>query len=138
MMVAANLLVGLWYIPHQMQLASGWTRLAINVNSIAIVFVLPMMYFLVPNFGSVSAVYIYIILYIFYLTLVAEYFFSKLLVNEKWNWYKEDIIYPLLASLLGAGLVKFLAPDTESKITSLIILFFGFFFFNSFLSISIW
>jgi hypothetical protein len=58
--------------------------------------------------------------------LVAEYFFSKLLVDEKWNWYKEDIIYPLLASFLGAGLVKFLAPDTESIITSWIILFFGF------------
>lgn len=96
----------LMWIPYQMQLAYGWTSLAIKINIIAVLFIVPAILVIVPIHGAIGAAWVWVSLNAGYVTIGVHFMFKKILVDEKWKWYKDDIIKPLIVCFGLIGLFK--------------------------------
>lgn len=107
-----NLLNGIMTIPYQAQLAYGWTGYAIRVNAISVVLVIPAIMILVPIYGAVGAAIVWVCLNAGYIIFGAYYMYSKILTQEKVQWYVRDTLQPLLFG--GAvALLTVLLPTSE-------------------------
>ncbi len=95
LLALGTLLNGLMWIPHQLQLAHGWTALAIRTNAIAVAVLVPFLFWLVPRYGAMGAAWAWLALNVAYLTVTAHFMHRRLLVGEKWRWYITDIAVPL-------------------------------------------
>lgn len=96
------------HIPYQVQLAYGWTRLAVMANAIAVAILFPAILIGVPKYGAIAAAWIWCILNIGYLLWVPHFFHRRILKEEKWFWYINGVIKPTAVSVLIIGLSKIL------------------------------
>jgi O-antigen/teichoic acid export membrane protein len=105
-----TLLNGLMWIPYQLQLAYGWTALAIRINTIAVACLVPSLFWLVPHFGSMGAAWAWVALNVGYLMSTVHFMHRHLLVGEKWHWYASDIAVPLGATFAAATICRWAIP----------------------------
>jgi O-antigen/teichoic acid export membrane protein len=112
----ANLIHGMVWIPYQLQLSAGWTRLAINLNVAAIFLLVPTFLLAVPHTGRFGAAWLLVALNLFYFTVGGPYMFTKLLKDERRKWITQDLLHPLLASLATAMTLRHLVLIESSKI----------------------
>jgi O-antigen/teichoic acid export membrane protein len=97
---------GLMHIPYALQLASGWTRLAFVVNLVSVLLLAPLMIVLTKWYGAVGAASVWIILNGGYILFAIQIMHRRLLPNEKWRWYFEDVGLPFGVALLVAGALR--------------------------------
>jgi len=96
----------LMHMPYQLQLAHGWTRLTIYVNSIAVLLLVPAIFWVAPKYGAEGVACIWVILNASYLIFAIHFMFKRLLTTEKWRWYRQDIVIPLIAAAVMAGIAR--------------------------------
>jgi O-antigen/teichoic acid export membrane protein len=108
-----NTLMG---IPYQMQLAHGWTELTIRINIVAVVLLVPAIFLVVPTYGALGAAWIWVALNIGYLVVAVYLMHRRLLPLEKWRWYGQDVLAPLLAAASIALLCRGAVPNPTSRI----------------------
>lgn len=96
---------GLMWMPHQCQLAHGWTSLALKTNLVAVLFLVPAIIWVVPRHGAEGAAWIWVTLNAGYVLIAQQFMHAKLLRREKWTWYGKDVLLPLC----GAALVMLIA-----------------------------
>ena len=115
---------GLMGIPYQMQLAHGWTSLSIRINIVAVVILIPAILWLVPIYGVMAAAWVWVSLNTFYILIGVNFMYRKILISEKWPWYTQDILIPLLATISTALMVDWLIsyPDTPFAQIGLLVL----------------
>ncbi len=99
-----TLLNGLMWMPYQMQLAHGWTSLTVKINTIAVAILIPAILLVVPEYGAISAAWIWVALNASYILIGIHFMYQRILVAEKWIWYRADVLIPLTV----AGLVALL------------------------------
>lgn len=105
MLAFGNMLNGFMYIPYMAQLAHGWTRFTVIVNSIAVIVLVPAIYFCVRQYGTMGAAAVWIMLNAGYV-LVAIHFMHRIILHgEKWRWYGHSILIPLSAASSVAYLI---------------------------------
>jgi O-antigen/teichoic acid export membrane protein len=121
-MTFGNLLNCLNWVPYQTQLAFGWTKLAVIVNSFAILFIIPSIIYFVPIWGIEGAAWIWVILNLGYLTISVSFMFKKILLMEKLRWYFQDNIIPLCYTFISVGLFYLFFSGAETKIMQFLIL----------------
>ncbi len=92
-----TMLNGLMHIPYMLQLAHGWTSFAVKANSIAIIFLVPMILWATPHYGVIGAAWCWVLLNMGYMTIGMHYMHKTLLTSEKINWYIQDVSQPILA-----------------------------------------
>ncbi len=97
LLLVANLINGLIWIPFQAQLAYGWTSLIIKSHVTVIVLTIPCILYLTPIFGLNMAGFISILLNIFYFTVTIHYMHKKIMRTEKFEWYLNDVATPIVA-----------------------------------------
>jgi O-antigen/teichoic acid export membrane protein len=117
-----NLINALMWIPYQLQIANGWTRLNIHLNIFSLLFMIPLFYIFTIKYGAISAPILWCILNIFYIVIGMHFMFKKIMINEKKAWYIDDILTPLLPSILIAFLIKNIVPISNVLIYKLIYL----------------
>lgn len=105
-----NLLNGLMWIPYQTQLAHGWTGLAIRMNIVAALVIVPAVFWVAPRFGAEGAAWAWVCLNAGYVLIGMHFMHRKILCDEKWRWYFQDILQPLSAAALAALLIHQLFP----------------------------
>lgn len=115
-LVLGNLLNALMYIPSQMQLALGWTGLAVRINIVSLLIIIPAILWAVPLFGAIGAAWVWVGLNVGYVLIGAPLMYRKILTSEKWRWYLQDVCLPIFAAALSAIIVKWLAPSNLSMI----------------------
>ncbi|MBE1426385.1 O-antigen/teichoic acid export membrane protein [Desulfomicrobium macestii] len=125
LLIFGNLLNGLLGIPYQMQLAHGWLRLAIYVNSVAVLFIIPAILWVVPRYGALGAAWIWVALNAGYGLIAAQFLYRRIMKAEKWRWYKEDVLTPLLVATFAVGIVKILWPAPETLSAQVLVLAFA-------------
>ena len=103
----------LLYIPYALQLAYGWVKLGIYVNSAALVVILPLILAGVKYYGAAGGAAALLFLAAGNLVFSLQLMHRRLLPTEKWRWYLQDILVPLLAALASVGTVRLLAPAPE-------------------------
>ncbi|MBV6824255.1 oligosaccharide flippase family protein [Pseudomonas sp. PD9R] len=97
-----SLLNGLLWIPYQAQLAHGWTSLGVRVNAVAALFVVPAIIVVAPVYGGIGAAYVWLVLNIGYIAIGMSFMFRRILTEEKWRWFFEDVCIP---AAVGFGFV---------------------------------
>jgi len=102
-LICGSALNGLMYIPYALQLANGWTKLALYGNLIAVIIMAPMIVYLTIQFGAVGGASVWVILNILYFLIYIPFMHRRLLVSEKWRWYWQDVSLPLVVSFIVAG-----------------------------------
>jgi O-antigen/teichoic acid export membrane protein len=117
LLTLGNLLNGLMWIPYQTQLAHGWTSLAVRINIVAVLFIVPAILWATPRYGAVGAAWVWVCLNAGYVMIGIHFMYRKILTKEKLNWYINDLLVPLCAGLIGALTVKTIWQATGSSIS---------------------
>lgn len=104
-LVLGTFLNGLMWMPYQCQLAHGWTSLAIKTNVVAVLVLIPAIFWVVPHYGAVGAAWIWVALNAGYVLISIQFMHRRLIPDEKWRWYLADVLLPLA----GAACVTLLA-----------------------------
>ena len=104
--IIGNTLNGLLNIPYALQLAHGWTRLALLINSLGLLFLIPSIWWASTVFGPVGGAGAWA-------TLNAAYFFvwpyllhKRLLKQELFKWYVTAALLPTFLVIVIAEVVK--------------------------------
>jgi O-antigen/teichoic acid export membrane protein len=106
-LVLGSFLNGLMWMPYQSQLANGWTRLGLMVNTVAVSVLVPAILVLVPVYGALAAAWIWAALNISYVIVVVQLMHRRILLLEKYRWYVADVIRPLIGALSALLLLKY-------------------------------
>ena len=93
-------------MPFALQLASGWTRLSLYKNLIALACTLPLLIVLVSRLGALGAAIVWIAINIGYLIWELPYMHRRLLPDALKQVYVRDLGGPALLAVAGALLVK--------------------------------
>jgi O-antigen/teichoic acid export membrane protein len=107
LLTLGNLINGLMWIPYQMQLAVGWTSLAVRTNIIAVIFIIPAIIWVTPRYGAEGAAWVWVVLNVGYLVIGMHFMYRRILSVEKWRWYAKDIMAPLFSAYFGAQAFSF-------------------------------
>lgn len=114
LLVVGNALNGLMIMPSALQLSYGWTRLGFFTNVIAVIVLVPAIYFSTVQWGAVGAAGVWIVLNCGYLLFNIHLMHRRLLKEEKWRWYGQDVLLPVLSALLVAGTFYLLTASALS------------------------
>ena len=104
------------HMPYQLQLAHGWTSLTIKVNIIAVVLLVPAIFWVAPKYGAEGVAWVWVILNVSYVIFAAHFMFYRLLKTEKLSWYIQDITIPLISAVFVAGILRWSLPNNMSQI----------------------
>ena len=126
LLVIGTGLNGLMHMPYALQLANGWTGLTIRINTVAVLVLVPALFWVVPIYGAVGAAWVWVLLNTGYLTIGIGLMHRRLLRGEKWRWYKADVAAPLSGALLAATLCWWAMPDGLGRLGN-----FGWIFISS-------
>jgi O-antigen/teichoic acid export membrane protein len=105
----------LMWIPYQMQIAHGIVGIALRTNLVAVLLVVPGMYFAVTFFGPVGAAWTWVVLNAGYILITASLMYRKVLQSERGRWYLKDLTEPLFLPVLVALAGRSFIPDTGSR-----------------------
>ncbi|MGO9932129.1 MAG: lipopolysaccharide biosynthesis protein [Steroidobacteraceae bacterium] len=111
-----TLLHGFMWIPYQMQLAHGWTSLGVKINAVAVATLVPLLIWLVPRYGALSAAWAWVGLNSGYLLLEIYFMHRRIIPREKGRWYLVDLLAPIGAGGLVAALFRWLLPGDLGKL----------------------
>ena len=84
-------------IPYMLALASGWMKLNLYLGVISIAIIIPLLFILVAQYGSVGAGIAWIVLNGATTPIYIHLLYRNLLPGEEWRWYVKDIGAPLIA-----------------------------------------
>ncbi len=107
-------------MPYSLQLAHGWTKLTFYTNLISIVLLAPLVTILTKLYGLPGASAVWLLLNMGYVLVQVQIMHRRLLPEEKWRWYVEDVGKPLVCAVLIAGVGRWLSPDNVSPPTTLL------------------
>lgn len=122
LLALGNLLNGLMWIPYQTQLAYGWTGLTIRINTVAVLLVVPAILWVTPRYGSQGAAWVWVILNAGYLLVGVHFMYRRILTGEKWRWYREDVLQPVLAAAAVASIFNWIFPYLDTVIAQAAVL----------------
>lgn len=103
-LICGTAMNGLMNLPYALQLASGWTRLSFFKNVIAVALCAPFIIYMAARYGATGAACVWLGLNLGYVLFEIPVMHLRLLREEKWRWYGQDICLPLMACVLVAGL----------------------------------
>jgi O-antigen/teichoic acid export membrane protein len=107
-----------------MQLASGWTKLIVKMNLIAVAVLAPTLFLVVPKYGAIGAAWVWVALNAGYLLFGIYFMHLRLLPSEKWRWYGRDVIAPASAAAAAALACRYCIPNRAGTIPELLVLLF--------------
>ena len=76
----------------------------------------PMIVLLANIYGAAGAATVWIIFNTSFIILIIPVMHRRLLPREKWNWYVNDVLKPVLAVLITAGLFRYAFIQTLSPV----------------------
>lgn len=132
LLLIGNGLNSLMSMPYALQIAHGWTKLVFYTNLIAVSLLAPAIYFATSRWGAQGAAWVWVCLNMGYLLFNVQMMHRRLLAEERWRWYWQDTLQPVLATL-GVVYVSYVATPSLFKInTSMIMLVLVVFFIVAF------
>jgi O-antigen/teichoic acid export membrane protein len=108
LVIAGTALNGLMSLPTALQLAYGWTSLAVVTNLVAVAALVPLIFALTSRFGAVGGAAAWVLLNSAYVLCALPLMHRRILRGEQWRWYRIDVGLPLIAALAAAGSCKWL------------------------------
>lgn len=110
-LAAGTLLNGWMHIPYMLQLANGWSALAVRVNIVAAAVLVPAIFWVTPRYGPIGAAWIWVIVNAGYILVAVHFMHQRLLPREKWSWYVRDLFLPSASAGLVVSISAFAHPS---------------------------
>jgi O-antigen/teichoic acid export membrane protein len=117
-----NYFNAMMWVPYQTQLAYGWTSLALRINLVAVVVLVPCMYYASSMYGGIGSAWVWVALNFGYVIVGIHFMHRKILKGEKWRWYREDFVRPMLFGVMAAGCIKLLSAGVEATMLNEVLL----------------
>lgn len=114
LLTLGNMLHAFMGVPYHAQLAIGWTRLAIATNLVAIVLVVPAIFWSVPRYGAEGGAWAWLCLAGGYVLVSMHVFFARLPFLDKYRWYWSDLALPLLGACFVPVLLRWWGPGLDT------------------------
>ena len=121
--IVGNVFNCLLSLPYTIQLAFGWTRVAIISNFASLLLVFPLILLLFPRFGSLSGPITWSVINFGLLVAQTSVLHHKALRSEAKKWYLVDAGLPLLASFLTVAAIRQAIPALENRWTITAVIF---------------
>jgi O-antigen/teichoic acid export membrane protein len=115
LLVTGFTLMGLMMVPYALQLAFAWTKLGLYLNIVAVITLIPSMIWLVSRYGVLGACFVWIALYTGQIIVMIHFMHRRIIQEEKWKWYINDIGKPLILPLIIVTISRFLIDETMTK-----------------------
>lgn len=116
MLTLGNFLNGLMHLPYQGQLAHGWTSLAVRMNIVLVVILVPLILFATPRFGAVGAATVWVLTNVINLTIGSHLMFRRILRSEQREWMIDDILRPIGPAVVVAAALAFVIPMPATRL----------------------
>lgn len=101
-------------VPYAVILAHGRSYYAFITNSIAIIFIVPLVYFLADANGASGASFAWPILNLGYVLVQAPIVLGILLPGTWWRWFKSGVLLPFIVAAAAVAPIRILCPNTLS------------------------
>lgn len=95
----------LMHIPYAAQLAHGWTRLSLLLNTMAVALLAPLTLWLVPRYGAMAAAWIWAAVNLFYVLVGVQLMHRRILRGQAKAWYSHALLVPAFAAFAVVGTV---------------------------------
>ncbi|MFI4920011.1 MAG: lipopolysaccharide biosynthesis protein [Gammaproteobacteria bacterium] len=118
-LVAGTALNGLMNLPYALQLAHGWTRLAVWTNLVALVLGIPFCIWAVSHYGIVGAACLWLATNLGFVMIGIPLMHRRLMRSEMANWYLRDTLPPFLVAALMALLLRWITPELARDLAGL-------------------
>lgn len=117
------LLNSLVCLPYRLQLSHSWTNFMIGSKLIALIILIPTFLIVIPIYGVLGAAVLGVIFNFINLLITIEFTHKRILPDEKWSWYFNDVLLPILSILFMGLLVRNLfIPFINGRVGELILL----------------
>lgn len=122
-LIAGTAANGLMTLPYALQLAHGWTRLALMICLCMIATMVPFYYLAAVHFGPAGAASVWLFLNVVYIGVGVPLTHSRILRGEARRWLLSDVTLPLAASAAFAGSARWILQiDPSQRLASLLLL----------------
>lgn len=108
LLIIGTALNGLMNLPYALQLAHGWTSLAFYTNVISVILLIPLLVVAISYYGALGAAAVWIALNSGYVLISLQIMHRRLLKGEQWQWYFQDVGFPMVATLSVIGIGRLL------------------------------
>jgi O-antigen/teichoic acid export membrane protein len=109
---------GLMTLPYALQLAHGWTSLALGITISLIIVVVPALWIAAARYGPIGAAFVFMGLQALNMLIGLPLTHRRLLRHEMARWIFQDIAPPLAASALIAGMARTLITHPMSRLAT--------------------
>ena len=120
LLVIGSMIKAVMLLPYTLQLAYGWTKLAFYKNVVAVIFLVPLMVWMVQMYQGIGAAWVWIILNLGYFIFEVPIMHRRLLKGEMGKWYRRDIILPILIVSTIGLIAREILPVNSSKMILLL------------------
>ena len=97
--VIGTALNGMMSLPHALQLAHGWTRIGLSINTALIIIIVPAIVVLTSRYGGIGGAAAWIILNGVLMMIGVPLTHRRLLKGDAGRWYLTDLMVPAAAAL---------------------------------------
>jgi O-antigen/teichoic acid export membrane protein len=97
---------GLMNVPYALQLAHGWTRLAVKVNFLLLLLAVPAIVVVTPRYGTLGAATIWPAINLVFMLVAVPITHRRLLPGMGVRWFLRAVALPVSASVLIAMLCR--------------------------------
>lgn len=108
-------LSGIYNVPNALQLASGWTSLALWMNAWTIVVLVPLAIVGAIRYGAVGVASFWLLVNLGYVLFGVHRMHRRLLQEEERRWWLDDIAAPGIAALVVTGLFRLVLPIASAS-----------------------
>lgn len=113
-LIVGTALNGVMHIPYALQLAHGWTKLSVFVNSISLILLVPLFSWAISKFGVIGAAMVMLAINFIPLLIGVSILHKRYLIGEFQRWLIRDLFFPSGLALLPALLAWSLLPGDLS------------------------
>lgn len=110
-LVAGSALNGLMNIPYALQLAHGWTRLAMGLNAASLLLGIPFCFWAVGKYGISGAAWLWLLANLASVVVGIPLMHRRLLCGEMAQWYVHDNLPALLAAATTVWMLHAFLPS---------------------------
>jgi O-antigen/teichoic acid export membrane protein len=120
LLAAGTALNGLMMVPYALQIAVGWTSLALWSNVFAVMVLPPLMLIATRSFGAAGAAGCWLALNAGYLAVQPMLLHRRFLHSELRSWMFRDIAAPVVVVATLAVVTRQMLPPAASRATALV------------------
>ena len=121
-LAAGTALNGLMNLPYALQLAHGWTRLTIIIDSAVLILGIPFCIWAVMAYGIEGAAFMWLATNLCFVAVGVPLMHRRLMRGEMARWYLKDVLPSFLASALVVLVARWLIPALTRDLTGLALL----------------